>query len=121
MIGNRDFLGSGMARMAVDLGRIFSKYDCLLGANLHPDLPVDRHVFAKRLRVWVNADGFLSPLDFRNLDAFDSGPPAVWQFVANAGDGRTVEILLKVDMLEQHNTTVLRFTRPSAAKANPRL
>ena len=45
----------GMARLAVDLGRIQSKYDCLLGANLHPEFPVDRHIFAKRARIWVNA------------------------------------------------------------------
>ncbi|MFN7138491.1 MAG: amylo-alpha-1,6-glucosidase, partial [Limisphaerales bacterium] len=38
----------GMARLCVDLGRIKSKYDCALGANLHSTLPVDRHVFAKR-------------------------------------------------------------------------
>ncbi len=59
-----------MARMCVDLGRVNSKYDCVLGANLNPDVPVDRHVFVKRLRVWVNADGFLSPLDFKNLASF---------------------------------------------------
>ena len=82
----------GMARLCVDLGRVNSKYDCALGANLNPAVPVDRHVFVKRLRVWVNADGFLSPLDFKNLASFQAGSPAVWNFVANAGDGRTVEI-----------------------------
>ena len=82
----------GMARICVDLGRVNSKYDCVLGANLDPQVPVDRHVFVKRIRVWVNADGFLSPLDANNLAAFAGGPPAVWQFIANAGDGRTVEI-----------------------------
>ena len=43
----------GMARLPVDFGNVTSKYDCLLGANLHPELPVDRHVFAKRARLWV--------------------------------------------------------------------
>ncbi len=103
----------GMARLCVDLGAIKSKYDCLLAANLHPRLPVDRHVFAKRARVWVNADGFISPLDLRNLASFKPGPPAVWQFVANAGNGRTVEIVLRADMLPGRNTTVLRFERPA--------
>src|SRR5204863_8343788 len=41
----------GMARLCVDLGRVKSKYDCVLGANLNPTVPVDRHVFAKRIRV----------------------------------------------------------------------
>ena len=80
-------------------------------------MPVDRHVFVKRLRAWVNADGFLSPLDFKNLASFDAGPPAVWQFVANAGDGRTVEIELRAEMLEGKNTTVFQFSRPTAERA----
>ena len=107
----------GMARLCVDLGRVNSKYDCVLGANLHPTLPVDRHVLAKRVRVWVNADGFITPLDFQNLMAFEAGPPAVWSFVANAGDGRTVEIELRAEMVEGRNTTLFHFSRPTAAHA----
>ncbi|HEY1489442.1 MAG TPA: glycogen debranching enzyme N-terminal domain-containing protein, partial [Verrucomicrobiae bacterium] len=108
----------GMARLCVDFGRVTSKYDCALGANLHPTVPVDRHVFVKRLRVWVNADGFLSPLDFENLAEFQAGPPAVWTFVANAGDGRTVEIELCAEMVAGQNTTVFRFNRPAEKLAH---
>jgi len=107
----------GMARMGVDLGRVNSKYDCVLGANLNPHVPVDRHVLVKRIRVWVNADGFLSPLNAKNLSSFAAGPPAVWQFVANAGDGRTVEIELRAEMLEGKNTTIFQFSRPTAERA----
>ena len=108
----------GMARLCVDLGRVNSKYDCALGANLNPAVPVDRHVFVKRIRVWVNADGFLSPLDFKNLAAFKAGSPAVWNFVANAGDGRTVEIELCAEMLDGKNTTVFHFSRPTEKSAH---
>ena len=107
----------GMARICIDLGRVNSKYDCVLGANLHASLPVDRHVFTKRIRVWVNADGFISPLDIKNLASFEAGPTAVWHFVAEAGDGRTVEIELSAEMLEGRNTTAFHFRRPTAAKA----
>ncbi len=107
----------GMARICVDLGRVNSKYDCVLGANLDANVPVDRHVFVKRIRVWVNADGFLSPLNFVNLAAIDAGPPAAWQFVANAGDGRTVEIELRAEMVEGENTTVFQFSRPTEKRA----
>jgi len=108
----------GMARLCVDLGRVNSKYDCVLGANLDLDFPVDRHVFVKRIRVWVNADGFLSPLDFKNLASFKAGPPAAWNFVANAGDGRTVEIELRAEMVEGTNTTVFQFSRPTEKSAH---
>jgi predicted glycogen debranching enzyme len=106
-----------MARLCVDLGRVNSKYDCVLGANLHPTLPVDRHILAKRIRVWVNADGFITPLDFQNLASFEAGPPAIWNFVASAGDGRTVEIELRAEMVEERNTTLFQFSRPTAARA----
>jgi predicted glycogen debranching enzyme len=107
----------GMARMCVDLGSVNSKYDCVLGANLNPGVPVDRHIFVKRLRVWVNANGFLSPLNAKNLASFAAGPPAVWQFVAHAGDGRTVEIELRAEMLDGKNTTMFYFARPTEARA----
>ena len=107
----------GMARLCADLGRVNSKYDCVLGANLHPSLPVDRHVLVKRIRVWVDADGFLSPLNAGNLSSFTAGPPAVWQFVANAGDGRTVQIELQAEMVPGKNTTVFRFNRPTEKRA----
>jgi predicted glycogen debranching enzyme len=108
----------GMARLCVDLGRVNSKYDCVLGASLHPTLPVDRHVFVKRLRVWVNADGFISALNFQNLASFQPGPQPVWSFVANAGDGRTVEIEAHAEMLEGENTVTFQFSRPAETLAH---
>lgn len=101
----------GMARVRIDLGSVQSKYDCVLAANLHPTVPVDRHVFVKRLRAWINADGFLSALDRYNLAAFYEGPPAIWQFAANAGDGRKVLMSLEMAMVQGRNTTLLRFVR----------
>ena len=77
-----------MARVHTDLGRIASKYDALLAANLHPEAPCDRHVLVKRLRAWANADGFLSSMEGAHLLAFQAGPPARWTFRVPAGDGR---------------------------------
>jgi starch synthase (maltosyl-transferring) len=109
--------GAGaMARLAVDVGRIDSKYDCLLGANLHPSVPVDRHVLAKRARVWVNAHGFLAPLNQENLVSFKPGPPACWRFAAIAGNGRMLEVEMQAAMVEGKNTTLLRFERISLDK-----
>jgi len=110
-----------MARLCLDLGRIHSKYDCVLGANLHPEVPVDRHVMAKRIRVWINADGFISPLDASNLVNVETSAPTHWRFIANAGDGRSVEIRIVADMLEGKNTTVFRFNRPASPSHDSRL
>jgi hypothetical protein len=78
---------------------------------------VDRHIFVKRIRVWVVADGFISALNGESLISFTPGPPARWRFLAGAGSGRAVEIHLTVDMLPDQNTTVFRFSRPSGALA----
>ena len=96
----------GMARMCVDLGVVKSKYDCVLGANLHPTIPVDRHIFVKRLRLWANADRFISPLNGENLQSFSAGPPARWEFAAIAGDGQLARLEVTADMLQGRNTTV---------------
>ncbi len=104
----------GMSRLMVNLGQIQSKYDCLLGANLNPRLPVDRHVFSNRVRAWVDADGFISQLDDFHLIQFEPGPPPVWRFVAPSGDGRYVAIRLSIDLLDQSNTVVLAFRRDTA-------
>jgi glycogen debranching enzyme len=105
----------GMARLHADLGGITSKYDCLLAANLHPTAPSDRHVLAKRLRAWVNADGFITALDGQNLIHLEAGPPARWTFLASAGDGRRVELCLEAHMPADQNAVALRWSRPANA------
>src|SRR5207302_378197 len=79
-------------RLCLGLGDVTSNYDRLLGANLSASGPVARHIFARRVRVWANADRFISALDGDNLVAFEPGAPGRWRFAASAGDGRTVEI-----------------------------
>ncbi|RME95980.1 MAG: amylo-alpha-1,6-glucosidase [Verrucomicrobia bacterium] len=110
----------GMARLPVDFGRVQSKYDCLLAANLHPAAPVDRHVFVKRARLWVNADGFISALDGSCLEDFQEGPPARWEFGAHAGDGRLVRIEVEAWMPPGRNATCLRFRRPATPPTGER-
>ena len=101
-----------MARVHAGIDEIHSKYDCLLGANLHATLPVDRHVLIKRIRIWVNANGFITPLNRMALLNFNAGAPARWRFFAPAGNGRSVEIELVMDMLKDTNTTLIRLIRP---------
>ena len=101
----------GMARLHADLGAVTSKYDCLLAANFDPEVPSDRHVLIKRLSAWVDADGFITPLDRKSLLQVESGPPAIWTFACNAGDGRRVGIRLCFDLLHDRNVAMLRCER----------
>lgn len=103
-----------MARIHAGLGRIDSKYDAFLAANLHPEAPCDRHVLVKRLHAWAIADGFLSPLDGTRLLRFEPGPPARWTFLVPAGDGRSVAVQMDLHLLEGRNTLSLRLERLDA-------
>lgn len=102
-----------MARIPIDLGSVASKYDCLLGANLHTEVPCDRHVLVKRVRLWANADGFVTPLDRKNALDVEPGAPSRWRFAAHAGDGRRVRIDLEIAFVPLENTIVLRISRPA--------
>ncbi|HAV65242.1 MAG TPA: amylo-alpha-1,6-glucosidase [Verrucomicrobiales bacterium] len=106
----------GMARINLDLGRVQSKYDCVLAANLHGSLPVDRHVFIKRLRLWANADGFIAPLNATTLVWFGVEPAAhpgtaSWRFRVQAGDGRSVMVRMDASMPAGENRVAFEFTR----------
>ncbi len=102
----------GMSRICANIGTVFSKYDCLLGANLNPNHPEDRHIFIKRMRVWVNANGFLSEINDRTLAILSPESPAKWDFIVSAGDGYMAHIRLTVDLLRERNTLILRWERP---------
>jgi glycogen debranching enzyme len=100
-----------MARIGADLGRVRSKYDCVLAANLHPDSPIDRHVFVKRIRLWAVAEGFISPLTWENLDSLAPASPVTWTFRAHAGDGRQVVIRATAQMVDGANRVIWHFER----------
>ncbi len=108
-----------MARMAVDFGRIKSKYDCLLAANLSPSAPVDRHVLAKRIRLWAEVDGLISPLNRSNLIEFTPGPPARWLFLASGGRGRRALIEAAADMVHGENAVAVRLRQLEEARIGP--
>ena len=101
----------GMARIGCDLAQVTSKYDCLLAANLATDVPEDRHVFVKRMRAWVVADGFVTALDGDNLLDLRPESPAIWTFAANAGDGCRVVLKLSIRFVSGRNTLVIQCER----------
>jgi glycogen debranching enzyme len=101
-----------MSRWCLDLGRVRSKYDAVLAANLHPTLPVDRHVLVKRVRLWSDADGFNMALDGRAVVAVEADPSGVrWRLRAGAGNGRLVDVVAQARMVPGRNRVELRLRR----------
>jgi predicted glycogen debranching enzyme len=74
-------------------------------------LPVNRHIAIKRLRAWVNADGFITPLNGNNLRSVEPGPPATLTFLANAGEGRRVGISLTLALVPNENVLAIKLAR----------
>jgi predicted glycogen debranching enzyme len=50
----------------------------------------------------------------------ETSAPTHWRFIANAGDGRSVEIRVVADMLDGKNITVFQFNRPATASHDSR-
>ena len=98
-----------MSRMSAWLGESQSKYDCVLAANLHPTLPEDRWVMVKRLRVWVDANGFLAELDRTLMISFGGGESTWWRLEVPAGEGRSVQFKIVAEMPRGKNAIQFRF------------
>ena len=110
-----------MSRFAINLGQITSKYDCVLGANLHPDVPVDRHVLVKRLRAWIQIEGFGIALDEDCLASFAWDGTATWEFDVPSTSGARVRLQMKARMVENENTVKFQWTRLNSDAATDAL
>ena len=106
-----------MSRMSAWLGEVQSKYDCVLAANLHSSLPVDRQVMAKRLRVWVNANSFLTKLGRTRLISYDVGERAWWLYEVPAGESHSVRLKITAEMLHGKNSIRFCFEANSAKQS----
>ena len=69
---------------------IYSKYDALFAANLHPEVPDERCVLIKRMRIYLTTPMFTYPLDLEYLVEFRRWPWPTWfyEFRLQEGDIR---------------------------------
>lgn len=107
----------GMARAAIDWGKVYSRYDALLAANLHPRHPVDRWVILTRCRAWLEHHGYSRELSADSLRSFHQADGAgCWHFRASFGDAGNVELDLALAMPANLNAVELVFRRRPAAE-----
>ena len=97
-------------------GRIFSKYNALLAANLNPDHPVDRTVIFNRCRAWLVVNDFSQNLNRDVTTGFVSKPDntARWTFQVPTGQGGRATIRLDLAFAADANAVRLTFSRPVA-------
>ncbi len=106
-----------MSRARVSWGRLDSRYDALLAANLHPDFPVDRQVMLARCRAWLVHQGTSQPIGPDSLArlGFDYDSRSCWEYHVPVGRGRTVVLSVALELVAGENLLRVHFHRHRAA------
>lgn len=112
-----------MLRAPLLWGRLQSRYDALLGANLNPDFPVDRWILFSRCRAWVVFQDYSQEILFTCFHAFhrDDAGRGVWRFHVPTGQGEHVRLTIRAQLLSEENSVALTFYRHPSAKRLQRL
>jgi len=103
----------GMAQVRGEWGKLKSKYDSFLAANLHQNCPVDRHVLFTRCRAWIVCSDYSCEINIDNLISFEklSNNCAKWSFCLPVGHGKTIDLDISLEMVEGDNTSIIKFCR----------
>ncbi len=104
----------GMLRAAAWWGRLESRYDGLLCANLNPDFPENRWMLLSRYRIWAMYQGYSRELALDCLETFScshGGGGGRWRFNVPTCEGRHFIIEVMVWMVRGHNQVILEMTR----------
>ena len=107
-----------LAQVRIGWAELRSKYDGLLCANLHPDVPVDRHTMFTRCRAWVVRKGYSHELSLHCQKSFgvaDDGT-VVWEFNVPVGEGKLMSLRAALQMHSDANAIRICFARDAAAE-----
>ncbi|GBC60302.1 glycogen debranching protein [Desulfonema ishimotonii] len=111
------FLGTngrgGMLRANIDWGRLDSRYDALLAANISPDFPEDRRVMFTRCRAWVVFQGYSQEIRTDCLDAFrfSQDGRGIWRYHIPTGQGGDIFFNICMEMVPGENAVRISFFR----------
>jgi starch synthase (maltosyl-transferring) len=121
------FLGTNgrgaMAHSPISWGKLTSRYDGLLAANLNPLYPEDRWMMFSRCRAWVVFQGYSQSLNTDCLEIFRLAKDSsgIWQYHIPTGQGEHVLITARAEMLKDRNAAALSFYRHPAGQLPERL
>ncbi len=114
------FLGTngrgGMMRSNVFWEKLESKYDAILSANLHPNIPVDRWMMLTRCRMWLVFQGYSQEILSSCLDSFhyDYDSKGTWHYQVPAGQGEHIRLDVCLEMVKGENKVCFTFLRKPA-------
>jgi len=106
----------GMLRADVSWGKLASRYDALLAANMDLDIPEDRWIMFTRCRAWLVYQGYSQEIcdDCFDSFCFQSQPRGVWRYQVPTGQGEHVFLTICVEMVPGKNFMHMVFIRDSA-------
>ncbi len=106
-----------MMRVNARWGKLESRYDALLSANLNPDFPDNRWMMLIRCRAWVVFQGFSMEISTDCLRRFatDYESGCQWEFTIPTGQGQHILLAIHATMVPDKNQIRLRFTRQNAS------
>jgi starch synthase (maltosyl-transferring) len=110
----------GMLRANVLWGKLGSRYDALLAANLNPEFPEDRWIMFARCRAWLVFQGYSQEICFDCFDrfCFDYNSRGFWLYHIPAGQGEHVSLSIGIEMTDGQNAVQLVFFRNKAKGQN---
>jgi starch synthase (maltosyl-transferring) len=102
-----------MSQVRLEWGTVLSQYDCLLGANLHDAVPVDRHIAFTRCRAWLVHRGYSQEIttDCIRHVSVDLDRSVTWTFDIPAGLGKSVCVRMTLQLAHGENRVQLAFER----------
>ncbi len=103
----------GMMRASTSWGKLNSRYDALLAANLNPDFPEDRRIMFTRCRAWIVFQGYSTEICNDCLESFrfDENFHGYWEYHVPMGQGEHIRLIISAEMLPGENTVRLSFSR----------
>jgi starch synthase (maltosyl-transferring) len=93
-----------MALIPVEWGNVLSRYDTLLGANLHARVPVDRWITLTRCRAWVVYQDYSQEVNTHCLEKFVLNTDLTGTWIYRIPIGRGKHILLSAQVTLDRNT-----------------
>jgi len=103
----------GMLRTPISWGKLTSRYDSLLAANINASIPEDRWVMFSRCRAWLVFQGYSQPINTDCLETFavDDDTGGTWYFHIPTGQGEDVLVTLGLNLVPDENSVQLTFYR----------
>lgn len=104
-----------MLRAAAWWGRLESRYDALLAANLNRDFPENRWILLARYRIWVIYQGYSRELALDCLErfTFSHNSSGKWLFNVPTCEGSHFQIEISLEMMLHMNCTRMKIHRRS--------